>query len=401
MAVPYRLGIDMGTNSLGWCALSLDGNHHPTGIIDLGVRIFSDGRQAKTGTSLGEVRRLARQARRRRDRYIARRYRLMRLLVECGLMPEDLSERKALEKLDPYALRAKALDERLSKHELGRAIFHLNQRRGFKSNRRTERKNAEAGEIKTGITEMQRRIDQSKARTLGEFLHRRAERGKWTRNRHKDLYVDRAMIEQEFDAICAAQEHLGNPLPCDGWSKIRETLLFQRPLRPVRPGKCTLDPDDERAPWALPITQDFRMLQEIANLRVRELGVERPLSQEERSKLFEALRRKRELSFEQVRRHLKLSSDSHLNLESERREKLKGAETGWVLSRKPLFGPAWWSLDSDHQNHIVEYLIGEEDEFKLADLAEREWGLPHDAAIEIAAAPLVDGYVSRDAVLTS
>ena len=37
-------------------------------------------------------------------------------------------------------LRARGLDENLAPHELGRALFHLNQRRGFKSNRRADRR---------------------------------------------------------------------------------------------------------------------------------------------------------------------------------------------------------------------------------------------------------------------
>jgi CRISPR-associated endonuclease Csn1 len=49
---------------------------------------------------------------------------------------------------------------------------------------------------------------------------------------------------------------------------LRDTLLHQRPLRPVRPGRCTLLPDEERAPLALPSTQRFRILQEVNHLRL-------------------------------------------------------------------------------------------------------------------------------------
>jgi CRISPR-associated endonuclease Csn1 len=49
------LGLDVGANSIGWCLIE-DGKR----IIDLGVRIFADGRDAKSGTSLAVDRRIAR-----------------------------------------------------------------------------------------------------------------------------------------------------------------------------------------------------------------------------------------------------------------------------------------------------------------------------------------------------
>lgn len=58
---PYRLGIDLGVNSLGWCAVRLNGHGEPDGVLDIGVRLFTDGRDPKTGTSLAADRRVARK----------------------------------------------------------------------------------------------------------------------------------------------------------------------------------------------------------------------------------------------------------------------------------------------------------------------------------------------------
>ena len=132
----YRLGLDLGTNSIGWAMLALNENNEPHKIIDAGVRIFSDGRDPQSKEPLAVARRIARGARRRRDRFLARKEKLMNYLIKIGLMPEDELERKKLELLNPYKLRTKALDQALQPYELGRAIFHLNQRRGFKSNRK-------------------------------------------------------------------------------------------------------------------------------------------------------------------------------------------------------------------------------------------------------------------------
>ena len=80
----WRLGLDIGTNSIGWAAFSLDGqNRHrrPSRLISSGVRIFSDGRNPKDRQSNAVARRLPRQQRRSRDRYLKRRHRFMEALI--------------------------------------------------------------------------------------------------------------------------------------------------------------------------------------------------------------------------------------------------------------------------------------------------------------------------------
>ena len=147
----YRLGLDLGTNSIGWTAVRLNAREEPAGILGLGVRIFPDGRNPTDGSSLAVDRRFARGQRRRRDRYLKRRGDLLKLLIKYGLMPEDDAERKKLANRDPYKLRAAALNRSLHSHELGRALFHLDQRRGFKSNRKAGPDENEAKKARTEI----------------------------------------------------------------------------------------------------------------------------------------------------------------------------------------------------------------------------------------------------------
>ena len=66
----YRLGIDLGSTSLGWCMLELGDDDIPKGIIKMGVRIFSDGRDAKSKEPLSVARRGYRGQRRNLDRYL-------------------------------------------------------------------------------------------------------------------------------------------------------------------------------------------------------------------------------------------------------------------------------------------------------------------------------------------
>jgi len=143
----YRLALDIGANSIGWCCLRLDGAGQPAGILAMGVRVFPDGRNPNDGSSNAVARRQARAMRRNRDRYLQRRQALLNALTRFALMPADEAARRAIAERDPWALRAEALTRRLAPEELGRVLFHLNQRRGFASNRKADRGNEEKGKI--------------------------------------------------------------------------------------------------------------------------------------------------------------------------------------------------------------------------------------------------------------
>ena len=141
----YRLSLDLGTNSIGWAQLSLNEALRPTDLLDGGVHIFDQGRHPKSLASRAADRRVARGMRRNRDRGKLRTKDLVKALIAHGLMPAKRADRKALEVIEPLSLRAAALTRRLEAFELGRAIFHLHQRRGFQSNRKSD--GGESGKI--------------------------------------------------------------------------------------------------------------------------------------------------------------------------------------------------------------------------------------------------------------
>lgn len=60
----YILGLDLGTNSIGWDCI----DHDQKKIINAGVRIFNAAENPKTGESLAKPRRTARLTRRRLKR---------------------------------------------------------------------------------------------------------------------------------------------------------------------------------------------------------------------------------------------------------------------------------------------------------------------------------------------
>jgi len=98
----YRLGLDLGTNSIGWATLALNQENQPYKILDAGVRIFSDGRNPKDGMPLAVARRDARGMRRRRDRFLARKSKLMNCLIRFELMPKSVALKRENKKDEGY-----------------------------------------------------------------------------------------------------------------------------------------------------------------------------------------------------------------------------------------------------------------------------------------------------------
>ena len=392
----YRLGLDLGTNSIGWAAVNLDEQGHPCGVLDMGVRIFPDGRNPTDNTSNAVARRTARGQRRRRDRYLIRRGELMQALVACGLMPPDPEERKELQRLDPYSLRARALDRPLRPFELGRALFHLDQRRGFKSNRKSGgEEEDEKKKIGSAIEGLRRSIEESGARTLGEFLARRHARHETVRAREAlGLYPDRAMYQEEFDIIRQEQEEYHNLSP-DQWDKLRNIIFYQRPLQPVEPGWCQFEFESgqKRAAKALPVFQEFRILQEVNNLKVQVASErERPLEEQEREGALKRLRSGKDIDFKRPTRDLRLPSEVSFNLARGGRQKIQRDESTVRLSKKELFGSRWHSYSLEERNEIVKFLLDTEDPETVQRRAVKEWGLTESQAKAVANVSLPTGY---------
>ena len=457
----YRLALDLGTTSLGWAMIRLTAENNPCAIIKAGVRIFSDGREpaakGQIGTSLAATRREKRAMRRRRDRLLKRKSRMMQTLIAHGFFPADESARKALETVNPYSLRAKGLDEALTPSEFARALFHINQRRGFKSNRKTDKKDDDSGALKTAISGLRQTIaayplDQygkpmkaeqfdllawvgrelkesqnDKPRTVGEWLNKRDVAGETVRARYRqtkvikddgkpridksyDLYIDRAMIEAEFDALWSKQATL-NPALFNEIARyeLKDCLLHQRPLKPVKPGRCTLIPEEERAPLALPSTQRFRMYQEVNNLRILREGLKpEPLTITQRDKIIALLdhppREKKtahEVSFSQIRAALNLGSLVDFNIEDPKRTSLKGNTTNSNLCKEMHFGQAWFSFNEAKQDAIVLQLVKEENEAKLIQWLQTETGIDERRAEAICNTGLAPGYGSLSVLALS
>jgi CRISPR-associated endonuclease Csn1 len=303
------LGLDLGTNSIGWAVIDR-GRENP--VVAKGVQVFEKGVGEEKGSEYSKAseRTQYRSARRIKQRRKLRKIQTLDVLRENDLCPgltksalhkwryekvypenpefRDWLNTKGTHKsegeINPYYFRFLAVKSKLDlgnqqdRYLLGRAFFHLAQRRGYKSNRL-------AGEEKDGAVQGTiAKLDVAMAgRTLGEYFYEEC-LGK-EEIRGTGHYTSRRQYEDEFNAICAKQllpEKLRNDL--------FQAIFYQRPLRSQKGliGKCVLESKKQRCPVSHPLFERWRALQFINNVRVCAPGetTMRPLTDEEREKVL-------------------------------------------------------------------------------------------------------------------
>lgn len=426
------LGIDLGANSIGWAIAGFK-NGQPAGIAGMGVRIFQAGSDGNIEEGRDESRavqrRDARQRRRQTKRQSWRMMSLARALQKHGLLPEGdvktgKSRHELLVQLDqelraafmaqgipgntsnglrelPYFLRARALDHSLEPFALGRAIYHLAQRRGFLSNRKSDRDEKELGVVKQSISELEQAMNACGVRTLGEFFHRL---DPVIEKRIRKRWTARSMYDAEFEKIWSAQaQH--NPALCNADAKkhLHDLIFNQRPLKSQAGlvGPCELEPGKKRAPKAILPAQRFRILQKVNDLRLCfEDGTSRELTPEEKKLLADHMDTVREITFPGLRKLLgiKKSECVEFNLERGGEKKLKGNTTAAPL--RDVFGDRWDVLPADRKNAIIGELMGIENTETIKRRGVEVWGLTPDAADALAKVKLEDGFcaLSREAL---
>jgi CRISPR-associated endonuclease Csn1 len=375
----------------------------PVGVLDVGVRIFPDGRNPKDGSSLASARRQARSVRRNRDRYLRRRANLLNALTRFGLLPENEAERRGLTQLDPYKLRARAIVDELKPFELGRLLFHLNQRRGFKSNRKVDRAgDNESGLIRLAARELSAHLLREGHPTLGAFLAARHARHEQVRIRLAGtgktaaypFYPLREMVEAEFDAIWQVQSGYNADLTDTVRDRLKHIIFHQRPLRDPPIGRCWLESAEPRGYRAMPTAQAFRIAQDLAHLRLSQPGIPgRALEEVERAILRDLLLRGSDLSFDQIRKRLKLAAETDFNLASMRKDKLVGAETAHRLGSKKAMGVEWHALPLEMQDVGVAAILSAKTDEEAATIL-ISLGFDATTAVRAAGVALPDGTTS-------
>ena len=423
----YILGLDIGASSIGWAILGAP-KGKPANLIRLGARVFDAGMEegdfaAGKENSRNAARRQARQARRLLSRRVRRQRKVFNLLVKAGLlpagdpaevlpaldaalrakfirpMPKHSPERRQAEQVLPYRLRAMALTEKLEPFELGRAIYHLGQRRGFLSNRKAPpKKDEKLGEVKEHIHKLEKQMKDAGAETLGQYLAGLDSETERIRRR----WTSRAMYLAEFAKIWAAQTiHHPGILNQELGKRLHRAIFHQRPLKSQAGliGTCEFERGRKRAPWGLTLAQRFRLLQQVVNARiVAPHGADRYLTADEREALLRVLEREGDLSFSKARKLLNLPRGHGFNWESGGEDRFLGNRTNAKLAG--IFGDRWWAFTDAERDQIVEDVLSIHKDDALTRRGQRRWGLDAEAAAKFGQTALEDGYcgLSRQAL---
>lgn len=326
------LGLDLGTNSIGWALRNTDLTENQ--IEKFGVITFNKG--VGSGKN-GEYSFAAERTKKRSSRrlYQARKYRLWATLEHlinegyCPLSIEDLNKWRKYDKSDaekfhnggrsypiwnvyfenwikldfngdgvsdyssPYQLRKEIAEIKLDfsnevdRFKLGRALYHIAQRRGFKSSRKgaDDSKEKEVSDIdvvdlqysekKKNKVISEKFLEYPKAKTIGWLFALLEKDG----IRIRENIAQHAISENYKEEIKYIFQFQGIKFESPLYLKLVETgknkndgsIFYKRPLRSQKGliGKCTLEPTKYRAPISHPAFEKFRAWSFLNNINYK------------------------------------------------------------------------------------------------------------------------------------
>lgn len=416
------LGLDLGTNSIGWALIDDKQNK----ILGVGSRIFPMGVE-NLGDGDGEISKNASRtgARGVRRQFFRRRLRkkiLLKALSEYGMCPliqsdfEDWKKTKAFpsEKLvawfalNPYELRHKGLHEKLSLEEIGRLFYHLIQRRGFLSNSRKGGSDDGAifkGNPKEGKIGIDATLDSLEGKTLGSYLYsiypKENEPFQNGLERIRNRYTTRKMYVDEFEVLWNAQSKYHASLTAElkalfGGRKLdgykEDGILFhQRPLRSQKHlvGNCSFEPSKTKCPISAIPVELFRIYQWVNTVEYNG----KKLAKTEKDKMIEVLLTSEKVEFKKLRKAIgKESAEFKFNYKDD--DKIVGTHTISNLSNKKYFGKRWFDFTDKEQEDIWHVLYFFDSKSNLKEYALKNWNFTEEQAEAIAKFNVKDGYAS-------
>ncbi len=442
------LGIDLGTSSIGWAVTEEENGVYK--LINKGVNIFQEGvaRDKNNEKPMVQDRTNARLLRRHYFRRRLRKIETLKILIKHKLCPqlteEELNDWRykkqyplnrtfikwlhtddKIEK-NPYHDRFIALNEKLNlekeedRYILGRAIYHIAQRRGFLSNRKDSTKEDENGKVKKAIKDLDNAIQEAGCEYLGEFFYKLYQSKECIRNKETGEgfgYAYRnAHYLKEFEAICNKQE-----LSLDIKQSLYRAIFFQRPLKSQKGqvGHCIFEKGKARCPISHPRFEEFRMLQFINNIKIQTPEDEalRSLTEKERKDIIPLFMRKSKIHFDFEDIAKKLSGNKKNNYcfykDNEKKEFLFNYKMSTTITGCPttasligIFGENWIEdiccLYTKAENKNKEEILNDvwhvlfsfDNDDKLQEWAYTNLQLNEDDCKKFINIPIPQGYAS-------
>ena len=283
------LGIDLGTGSIGIALRNPDASknileqleYFSSDIFHAGV-----GKDKSGEYSLAAERTSHRQSRRLKETRRRRLWATLQLLIDFGLCPIDFNNDGIPDYTSPYQLRRELSTIQfdfsipINKYKLGRALYHIAQRRGFKSSKGETISSQESeatesvdfsdkdlsAEMQKSETKLSQDItnymEEHNCHTVGEAFANLEDNGVRIRNsRYKAV---RKQYEEEIKYIFEFQNDLD--INSDLYNRLVSkkknigTIFYKKPLRSQKwlVGKCTLEKNKTRCPISHPEFERFR-----------------------------------------------------------------------------------------------------------------------------------------------
>lgn len=395
------LGLDVGANSIGWALL----DEEVKTVIDLGVRIFQAGVNDLDQTkelSKNAARCDARSKRKQLDRKSRRKRKLLYYLQQYGYLEGMARDEFML--IDPYQARKNGVNEKISISELARALYHICQRRGFKSSRKAMTEEESSGTIekgskdgKRGANELLEAVNNNGFKTIGEYFASLDSHQVRIRNR----YTLRKLYEQEFYLLWDTQQKYYPDLLTNDKKEIikNEVIFFQRPLKSQKKnvGKCIFEKNRQRVNKSRMEFQEFRMLQQVNQLTIKSddrfSDEQMELTGAERKKLIDYLMNNKEIDLKKLdnfKKILGLDKKAEIEVNISHLGKLNGCDTRVKISK--IFGQKFYTFTEEELNQVWNTLNFFDDKDMLKQYAIKKWGLSDEKAEEFSKTHLEKNY---------
>lgn len=383
----YRMGIDLGTASVGLVCVGLDTNSRPTNITFHCVRIFQEPVIPATGGGIGSTkastRGAARRTRRLIDRRIGRLQNLAQIFELLGIEPKSIPPDNGLLL---HEARSQSTSKPIKLEHLAKVFFRMAKRRGYAGGFQVK-KAGDEGQVEGGIYQLNQLMKGAKCEWLGQYLLHRFKNGetlKLKKAKPVGLYVSREMVEAEFEQIWKIQSAVHPVLNEQRNGKtlksiFHNVIFYQRPLKCVASmvGQCPLEPNQPRSPMSQPAAQAFRIEKQIADLRWGMGCRSQPLSREQKTVIRKLLHTKDKATFLQIYKALEKAGcpkPEHrgLNFDRPSRPELKGNATLKAMGKIGL-ADQWQTLGNGAQISIINLLadLGSPQELDRGDWPSR------------------------------
>lgn len=268
----YVLGLDIGITSVGYGVIDIDNNL----FVDYGVRLFKEGTAAEN-----ETRRTKRGSRRLKRRKSNRLNDMKNLLKENELYFEDYRN------YNPYEVRVKGLKEKLLPEELCTAIMHITKSRGTTLEALADESQDDEG-TKATLSKNAKELNDGKYicevqldRLNKDHKVRGTENNFKTEDyvkelkeilKHQDLneelcdqIIEMVSRRRRYDQGPGSEK---SPTPYGSYRMVDGVLKYVNLIDEMR-GRCSVYPDEFRAPKQSYTAELFNLLNDLNNLTIK------------------------------------------------------------------------------------------------------------------------------------